>query len=158
MSTVHVNVHEYDDNIRFYIIIYIIIIGQRTTDKHEMSHPPRTINMPEQFGSASGDTLFALNRAAYLRTAGSVGIDNQNYNALLNKKTKIFTSTDSSSYIQSRRIHSIGFSSTRAPLGDILTFKNPDIQVQKEAIRRCRSGGCIAPAKKGANTSFHSGK
>jgi hypothetical protein len=119
--------------------------------------PQRTINMPEQFSPAAGDALFSMNRASYLRTAGAVGADNQKYNALLNKKTKIFTSTDSSSYIQSRRIHSIGFSSTRAPLGDTLTFKNPDIQVQKDAIRRCRSGGCVAPAKKGANNSFQSG-
>jgi hypothetical protein len=118
----------------------------------------RTINMPEQFSPASGDTLFSLSRASYLKTAGAVGADNEKYNAILNKKTKIFNSTDSSSYIQSRRIHSIGFSSTRAPLGDILTFKNPDLQVQKDAIRRCRSGGCVAPAKKGANTSFQSGR
>jgi len=119
---------------------------------------PRTINMPEQFSPSSGDSMFALNRASYLRTAGTVGADNNKYNAILNKKTKIFTSTDSSSYIQSRRIHSIGLSSTRAPLGDILTFKNPDNQVQIDARRRCRSGGCVAPAKKGANNSFHSGR
>jgi len=123
-----------------------------------MNTIPRTINMPEQFSPSSGDTFFALNRASYLRTAGAVGSDNQKYNALINKKTKIFTSTDSSSYIQSRRIHSIGISSTRAPLGNILTFKNPDNQVQMDAIRRCRSGGCVAPAKKGANKSFLSGR
>ena len=82
----------------------------------------------------------------------------QRYNELLNKKTKIYASTDSSSYIQSRRIHSIGFSSTRAPLGDTLTFKSPVLQVQKDALRRCRSGGCVAPAKKGANQSFLSGR
>jgi len=33
-----------------------------------------------------------------------------------------------------------------------------DEQVQKDALRRCRSGGCIAPAKKGANQSFLSGR
>jgi hypothetical protein len=121
-----------------------------------MTH--RTINMPEQFGPSASDTLFAMNRASYLRTAGAVGADDVKYNALLNKKTKTFTSTDSSSYIQSRRIQSIGYSSTRAPLGDTLTFKSPVLQVQKDALRRCRSGGCVAPAKKGANHSFHSGR
>jgi hypothetical protein len=118
----------------------------------------RAISMPEQFGPSASDTLFAMNRASYLRTAGAVGADDTKYNAIMNKKTKIYTSTDSSSYIQSRRIHSIGYSSTHTPLGDTLTFKSPVLQVQKEAIRRCRSGGCVAPAKKGANHSFHSGK
>jgi hypothetical protein len=122
------------------------------------THTQRTINMPEQFGPSAADTLFAMNRASYLRTAGAVGVDDVKYNALLHKKTKTFTSTDSSSYIQSRRIQSIGYSSTRAPLGDTLTFKSPVLQVQKEALRRCRSGGCVAPAKKGANHSFHSGR
>ena len=121
-----------------------------------MTH--RTINMPEQFSPSAGDTLFAMNRASYLRTAGAVGADDVKYNAILNKKTKIYNSTDSSSYIQSRRIHSIGISSTRAPLGDTLTFKSPVLQVQKDALRRCRSGGCVAQAKKGANHSFHSGR
>jgi hypothetical protein len=118
----------------------------------------RVIATPEQFSPAAGDTLFAMNRASYLRTAGAVGSDDTKYNAILNKKTKIYTSTDSSSYIQSRRIHSIGYSSTRAPLGETLTFKSPVLQVQKEALRRCRSGGCVAPAKKGANHLFHSGR
>ena len=118
----------------------------------------RAISMPEQFGPSAGDTLFAMNRASYLRTAGAVGADDTKYNAIMNKKTKIYTSTDSSSYIQSRRIHSIGYSSTHAPLGDTLTFKSPVLQVQKEALRRCRSGGCVAPAKKGANHSFLSGR
>jgi hypothetical protein len=122
-----------------------------------MTQPHRTINMPERFSPSAGDTLFAMNRASYLRTAGAVGADDVRYNAILNKKTKIYNSTDSSSYIQSRRIHSIGISSTRAPLGDTLTFKSPVLQVQKDALRRCRSGGCVAPAKKGANHSFHSG-
>ena len=35
----------------------------------------RAISMPEQFGPAAGDTLFAMNRASYLRTAGAVGAD-----------------------------------------------------------------------------------
>ena len=114
--------------------------------------------MPEQCGPSSGDTLFAMNRASFFRTAGAVGAHDTKYNAILNKKTKIYASTDSSSYIQSRRIQSIGISSTRAPLGDTLTFKSPVLQVQNEALRRCRSGGCVAPAKKGANHSFHSGR
>jgi hypothetical protein len=116
----------------------------------------RTTQMPEQFNPSAGDTLFAMNRALYLRTAGAVGADNTKYNAILNKKTKIYSSTDSSSYIQSRRIQSIGLSSTHTPLGDTMTFKAPVLQVQKDALRRCRSGGCVAPAKKAANNSFHS--
>ena len=118
---------------------------------------PRTINMPEQFGPSAAYTLFSMNRASYLRTAGAVGADDTKYNAILNKKTKIYASTDSSSYIQSRRIHSIGYSSTRAPLGDTLTFKSPVLQVQKEALRRCSSGGCVAPAKKAQTIRFFLG-
>ena len=55
---------------------------------------PRTINMPEQFGPSAADTLFSMNRASYLRTAGAVGADDTKYNAILNKKTKIYASTD----------------------------------------------------------------
>jgi hypothetical protein len=53
----------------------------------------RAISMPEQFGPSAGDTLFAMNRASYLRTAGAVGADDTKYNAIMNKKTKIYTST-----------------------------------------------------------------
>jgi hypothetical protein len=123
----------------------------------------RTQGMPPQFYPSAGDTLFAMNRASYLRTAGFVGALNNDYNELLNKKTKVYRSNDSSSFVQSKRIQAIGYSSTHIPAlganaGDHISFKNPDNQVQKDALRRCRSGGSVAPAKKGANSAFKSGR
>ncbi len=122
--------------------------------------PPyyRTVGMPPQFYPSAGDSLFSINRAAYLRTAGHLGQASVDYNALLNRKIKVFTSKDSSTYIQSRRIQSIGVSSTHVPLGsNYLTFKSPNVNTQRDALRRVRSSGSVAPKKKGANNSFMSG-
>lgn len=122
--------------------------------------PPyyRTVGMPPQFYPSAGDSLFSINRAAYLRTAGHVGQASVDYNELLNRKIKVFTSKDSSTYIQSRRIQSIGVSSTHVPLGsNYLTFKSPNVNIQRDALRRVRSSGSVAPKKKGANNSFMSG-
>ena len=60
-----------------------------------------------------------------------------------------------------KRINAIGKSSTRIGLKntDKLSYRSQDNNLKNSALRRCRSGGCVAPKKKGAiaNSSFYKG-
>jgi hypothetical protein len=69
---------------------------------------------------------------------------------------------DSSLYIQKKRANAVGQSSYKVglPTNAPYTTKNYYPSGTRSSIRRARSGGCVAPAKKGAiqNTSLCNGK
>jgi len=69
---------------------------------------------------------------------------------------------DSSLYIQKKRANAVGKSSYKVglPTEAPYTTKNYYPSGCRSSIRRARSGGCVAPAKKGAiqNTSLSNGK
>ncbi len=55
------------------------------------------------------------------------------------------------------KIKAMGSSTKVGPVDNQLAFKNFNRNTSRDAARRCRSGGCVAPAKKGANVNFKSG-
>ena len=69
---------------------------------------------------------------------------------------------DSSLYIQKKRANAVGSSSLKVglPAEALYSTKNYFPSSTRSSIRRARSGGCVAPAKKGAieNTSLSNGR
>ena len=114
--------------------------------------------MPQKFGSALGGSMFARARQVYTKDAGG----GEGYH-------------DSSSYIALKRNNAIGQSSlytskskdgtlnmpsTCQNSGGCLAFKSNqgNRNSVKSAVNKVRSGGCVAPAKKGAKANpFKSG-
>ena len=114
--------------------------------------------MPQKFGSAFGGSMFARARQVYTKDAGG----GQAYH-------------DSSAYIALKRNNAIGKSSTQLAtsndgiLGMPATCQNSEGCLAfksnqgnrnsiKSAVNKVRSGGCVAPAKKGAiANTFKSG-
>jgi hypothetical protein len=114
--------------------------------------------MPQKFGSALGSSMFSRARKVWSNDAGG----GQNYN-------------DASSYIALRRNNAIGKSSTNThyskdglinykstcnnPQGCLAFKSNQGNRISvKSAVNKVRSGGCVAPAKKGAvANTFKSG-
>ena len=93
--------------------------------------------MPKKFYPSAGDSLFSSARKTYISDGGG-GAPLQGHH-------------DQSSYIHLRKINAIGKSSTKnITAATPISFRSNDNNTSRSAIRRCRSGGCIAPKKKGA--------
>ena len=58
-----------------------------------------------------------------------------------------------------KRNKAIGKSSTKINLANNakLSYRSQDNNLKNSALRRCRSGGCVAPAKKGAIANSYKG-
>ena len=111
--------------------------------------------MPAKFYPSANSSLFAAGRQSYIREASRettpANIDNYT------KKLK-WNNTSASDVIHRRRINAIGKSSIQSDATkNELTFRSQDNTSRNEALRRCRSGGCVAPKKKGVNAAFKSG-
>ena len=103
--------------------------------------------MPQKFNPSAGDSMFSNARMMYSRVSGIAPTSKEStYDACNN---------DQSGYIQRRKMNAIGKGTMVNT--DPLSFRSSDANTVNSRLRRCRSGGCAAPAKKGANTSFKSG-
>ena len=100
-----------------------------------MAMPFKSINMTQ--GSGLSNSIMVYNN----KSGGGVGTH------------------DASSYIAQRKNIAIGKSMSKVGLAAdaALSFRSQDNNLLNTRLARCRSGGCVAPAKKGANTSFMSG-
>jgi len=137
---------------------------------------------PPQFYPSDGASTFAQGRAQYMRTRTTqnnfgVGLQEpfsflrpkpmRQYSADLQKSFSVSQSTkyvapaSSSMYMSAKKSAAIGKSSLKQtlPAYTPLTYKNYNRNDTRHAIRLARSGGCVAPAKKGSifNTSLCSG-
>jgi len=103
--------------------------------------------MPQKFNPSAGDSMFSNARMMYARNSGTAPTSKEStYDACNN---------DQSGYIQRRKMNAIGKGTMINT--DPLSFRSSDANTVNSRLRKCRSGGCAAPAKKGANTSFKSG-
>jgi hypothetical protein len=103
--------------------------------------------MPQKFNPSAGDSMFSNARMMYARNSGTAPTSKEStYDACNN---------DQSGYIQRRKMNAIGKGTMINT--NPLSFRSDDANTVNTRLRRCRSGGCAAPAKKGANTSFKSG-
>lgn len=94
--------------------------------------------MPQKFYPSAGDSMFSTARKTFITEYG-------NGENILNKHS------DSSQYIHVKKFNAIGKSSQlNISRENPLSFRAQDTTSRNSAIRRCRSGGCVAPKKKGA--------
>jgi len=105
--------------------------------------------MPHKEITSDGNSSFEMGRKFYTKT-------NTTYvpTPFENKKKWIGGNRDSSSVTNRIKNNTIG-SVTMPSTYRLLSFKsNKDLNVVNDALRRCRSGGSCAPAKKGANKNM----
>jgi hypothetical protein len=61
--------------------------------------------------------------------------------------------TSSDQYTLYKKIQAVGKTATKTglPVDGLLTYKSVESTSRNSAVIRCRSGGCVAPKKKGAD-------
>ncbi len=126
----------------------------------EGRRPDAKMGMPQKFNPSADDNLFSSGRRSFIQNAY------KNYNRSLwarslegpvNKTGIALNRNTGEDVVRMRKIKAMGSSTRVGPVNNQLAFKNFDRNTSRDAARRCRSGGCVAPAKKGANVNFKSG-
>jgi hypothetical protein len=125
---------------------------------------------PPQFYPSDGASTFSQSRAQYRRTNTTqynFGRGTQNFSFLrpttqysadlqksflVSQSTKYTPPASSSMYMAAKRSAAVGQSSLKQglPVNAPLSYKSYDRNDVKTALRMVRSGGCVAPAKKGS--------
>lgn len=105
-----------------------------------------TMGMPFKPNTMSQGNVFSINRAIYINST-----DNVSKSPIKNKKY-YQAPISSSQRIQLKKSVAIGKSSTKQGLPEEaeLSFRSQDTTSRNSSLARCRSGGCVAPKKKGA--------
>ena len=100
--------------------------------------------MPAQFQYA-GNSMFAIGRHLYT-------------NSSTDAHTKRWAPISSGERTYLKKNISIGQGSIQSPATiQELSFRSQDSQTRNTRLQKCRSGGCVAPKKKGANREYKSG-
>ena len=84
-----------------------------------------------------------------------VSVSNSNLNAQIGAGKKKNYNVSASERIYLKKINAIGKSSTTTINTQAMSFSGVDQTSVKNAIARCRGGGCVAPKKKGNQGLFH---
>jgi hypothetical protein len=100
------------------------------------------MGMPFKPSTMSQGSMFSNARQIYIKDAGG----GENW----------YSSSDVTAL---KRNNAIGKSSTKTSLANNakLSYRSQDNNLKNSAIRRCRSGGCVAPKKKGAIANSYKG-
>ena len=134
--------------------------GTKNNGIFEGTRPDAKMGMPQKFNPSADDNLFSSGRRSFIQNTY------KNYNRSLwarslegpvNKTGMPLNRNTGEDVIRMRKIKAMGSSTKVGPVNNQLAFKDYDRNVSKDAVRRCRSGGCVAPAKKAANIDFKSG-
>ena len=120
-----------------------------------------SMGMPQKFSPSDGTSSLAQGREGYFQRAPSNFGRSMFIRAQTGPKNVQgipVTNHSSSEVTYMKKMAAMGKNTSRNanPSGNI-GFKNYDKNTVNTAKRYCRSGGCVAPAKKGANKSFMSG-
>jgi hypothetical protein len=111
--------------------------------------PPPTVKagiMPPHLYPASSDSMFSTGRNTFART--SVPANAATITAAeATKRKQIYDPHNASSRMERLKMQAIGQSSMRVKPGEELRFKAPNVNDARDAVRRMRSGGYVAPAK-----------
>ena len=134
--------------------------GTKNNGVFEGGRPDAKMGMPQKFNPSADDNLFSSGRRSFIQNA------HKNYNRSMwtrslegptNKTGMPLNRNTGEDVVRMRKIKAMGSSTKVGPVDNQLAFKNFDRNTSRDAARRCRSGGCVAPAKKGANAGFKSG-
>lgn len=122
--------------------------------------------MPQKFNGADGGSTFALGRKRYINTTlaneknNIVSLEKNKHSCSCNTRVcscaagKYINVQSSDQYIERIKNRAIGKGSMPGQTNNFesstLSFKSQSFNTTNNALRRCRNGGCVAPAKKGA--------
>jgi len=134
--------------------------GTKNNGIFEGGGPDAKMGMPQKFNPSADDNIFSSGRRSFIQNAY------KNYNRSLwarslegpiNKTGMPLNCNTGDDVVRMRKIKAMGSSMKVGPVDNQLAFKNFNRNTSRDAARRCRSGGCVAPAKKGTNLNFKSG-
>ena len=127
------------------------------------------MGIPQKFNVADGGASFAMGRNIFIKSRANIANANPDNINLPNnssysqtvisqahqisiRNSKPINNTSTDLYIQRKKNNAIGQGSTKSALAtnEIISFKDVNKNTKNSALRRARSGGCVAPAKKGA--------
>jgi hypothetical protein len=111
--------------------------------------------MPFKPNTMTQGNTFSQNRSIFAHAI----VNTRNQPNIKNKKY-LQTPISSSQRIQLLKSKAIGKSSMKQglPADATMSFRSQDTQYRNSSLARCRGGGCVAPAKKGAiANTFKSG-
>ena len=115
----------------------------------QVTSSPTTVKagiMPPHLYPASSDSMFSTGRNTFART--SVPANAATITAAeATKRKQIYDPHNASSRMERLKMQAIGQSSMRVKPGEELRFKAPNVNDARDAVRRMRSGGYVAPAK-----------
>lgn len=99
-----------------------------------------SMRMPQKFNPSNGESDFSMARNEYKNSSGITPTNKD--------RTFDGCNNDQSGYIQRRKMNAVGKGSM---LGNgPISFRSTDVNTVNSRLRRSRSGGSVAPAKKGA--------
>ena len=147
---------------------YGILSGLRPTpplfypSQEPVNADQNTNSRHQYFRTAETAQSLAINRERAIASArSSLFSFSTGIRTPLTGYTNYIPPTDSSLYIQNRRASAVGKSAYKVglPYEAPISTKNYYPSGTRSSLRRVRSGGCVAPKKKGAieNTSLNSG-
>ena len=99
-----------------------------------------SMRMPQKFDPSDGGSYFSMARNEYKNNSGITPTNKE--------RTFDGCNNDQSGYIQRRKMNAVGKGSMVG--SGPISFRSTDANVVNNRLQRCRSGGCTAPAKKGA--------
>jgi hypothetical protein len=109
-----------------------------------------TVAMPPKFYPSADDSTFSSSRAAYARTVYPRIANDATASTAeqITKQKRIYNRHDASSRMERLKLQAIGESSMRLKDSETLSFKAPNVNDARDAIRRTRSHGYVVPSKK----------
>jgi len=102
--------------------------------------------MPMKFANADGNASFAIGRAIYSQTSGTIDKNSTITSGYRHKALDVIASDQ---YIQRKKNLAIGKGTMS---NDIVSFKSYDPQAATSALRRCRNSAYVPP-KNSKNTN-----
>lgn len=106
--------------------------------------------MPQKDSTSDNDSTFEMSRSIYSRTFPNNIITTGVTSNYMNGK-KWYGNRDASQVTTNRRTNQVGAGSLNASNSSMGFTTHSDINTTRDALRRVRAGGAVAPAKKGAN-------
>jgi hypothetical protein len=108
-----------------------------------------TVAMPPKFYPSADDSTFSSSRAAYARTVYPRIANDATASSAeqITKQKRIYNRHDASSRMERLKLQAIGESSMRLKDSETLSFKAPNVNDARDALRRTRSHGYVVPSK-----------
>jgi len=108
------------------------------------------MGMPQKFAVSDGTASFSLGRKLYINSYNNTNLFSNAMTDKSPKNGKPIVSNSAGQHIEQKKNNAIGRATTNKN-GNTFSYRSQDNNLVNHRVQRCRSGGCVAPAKKGAS-------